>query len=165
MSYAIDGQCHNAEPGTFNRECGRPAVWVGEYRNGFRCGFCADCRREGYDARGVVSWQPFNQTLEIFLKVNRSLKDDRGIVDEVAMRSLFDAYGVPLDARIRIWRAVTSAGHLAALAHALKTDEQRELFATWLEGTNPLYQQRQAMSILAYHASMGCSSSCQEPGR
>jgi hypothetical protein len=108
MSYAIDGKCHNAERGTYGHECGKPAVWVGETRTGYRCGFCSECKRNGYEARDVVSWQPFNQIHEISLVVNRKHVDERGIVDEVAMRALFEAYKVPLDARLRIWRAVTS---------------------------------------------------------
>lgn len=110
MSYAIDGKCHNAEPGSFNHECGKPAAWVGEDRSGYRCGFCSDCKRSGYEARGIISWMPYNQTHEISLVVNRCHTDDRGIVDEVAMRALFDFWDVPLSARLRIWRAVTSRG-------------------------------------------------------
>ena len=28
-SYATDGKCHNAEPGTYGHECGKPAAWIG----------------------------------------------------------------------------------------------------------------------------------------
>ena len=28
-SYATDGKCHNAEPGTYGHECGKPATWIG----------------------------------------------------------------------------------------------------------------------------------------
>jgi hypothetical protein len=109
MSYAIDGKCHNAELSTYGHECGQAAVWVGETRTGFRCGFCSECKRSGYEARDVVSWMLFNQVYEIGLVVNRKHRDERGIVDEVAMRALFDAWDVPLEARTRIWRAVTGA--------------------------------------------------------
>lgn len=57
MSYADDGRCHNAEAGTFNHECGRPATWVGETAKGYRSGFCDDCRRHGREARPVVKWE------------------------------------------------------------------------------------------------------------
>lgn len=49
--YATDGRCHNAEPGTYGHECGRPAEWVGTKANGFRSGFCGRCKERGYEAR------------------------------------------------------------------------------------------------------------------
>src|SRR4051812_2715272 len=55
--YATDGKCHNAEPGTFGHECGRPAVWIGRKANGYRSGFCAACREHGSEARAFVSWE------------------------------------------------------------------------------------------------------------
>lgn len=55
--YATDGQCHNAEPGTYGHECGKPAVWLGTRPDGFQSGFCDDCRRNGYEARPYTSWQ------------------------------------------------------------------------------------------------------------
>lgn len=58
MTYATDGLCHNAEPGTFNHECGRPAEWIGTKANGFRSGFCVACRARGSEARNVVRWEP-----------------------------------------------------------------------------------------------------------
>jgi hypothetical protein len=57
-SYATDGKCHNAEPGTFNHECGAPALWLGTTKNGFKSGYCARCRAEGFEARAVTTWQP-----------------------------------------------------------------------------------------------------------
>ena len=39
MSYASDGICHNAEPGTYGHECGKPAIWIGITKTGFRSGF------------------------------------------------------------------------------------------------------------------------------
>ena len=56
-SYATDGKCHNAEPGSFNHECGKPAVWIGTKANGLQSGFCDDCRKRGTEARRMVSWQ------------------------------------------------------------------------------------------------------------
>lgn len=50
--------CHNAEPGTYGHECGKPAAWVGVTPKGFRCGFCADCKERGHEARHVVAWEP-----------------------------------------------------------------------------------------------------------
>jgi hypothetical protein len=58
MSYASDGFCHNAEPGTYGHECCKPAVWVGTKANGFSSGFCGACRASGYEAREMVSWVP-----------------------------------------------------------------------------------------------------------
>ncbi len=51
MSYATDGKCHNSEPGTFNHECGKPATWIGIRRNGFRSGFCDQCKDHGAEAK------------------------------------------------------------------------------------------------------------------
>ena len=56
-SYATDGKCHNAEPGTYGHECGKPAAFIGTTANGFRSGYCAACRDRGYEARGVVNWE------------------------------------------------------------------------------------------------------------
>jgi hypothetical protein len=56
MTYATDGKCHNAEPGTFNDECGKPALWIGTTAKGFASGFCAECKVRGFEARSVVSW-------------------------------------------------------------------------------------------------------------
>jgi hypothetical protein len=57
--YATDGVCHNAELGTYNHECGKPAKWLGIYPNGrFAMGFCDACRQLGYEARTVSEWQP-----------------------------------------------------------------------------------------------------------
>jgi hypothetical protein len=67
--YATDGRCHNAELGTYGHECGKPAVWVGRKMAPacpglglpkpypFECGFCEDCRREGYEARAYSDWR------------------------------------------------------------------------------------------------------------
>jgi len=57
-SYATDGVCHNAEPGTYGHECGKPAVWVGTSPGGFRSGFCQRCRDTGYEARSFTDWTP-----------------------------------------------------------------------------------------------------------
>ena len=62
-SYAEDGLCHNAEPGTYGHECGKPAVWIGTAANGFESGFCDDCRRNGYEARNKKSWRPLERHL------------------------------------------------------------------------------------------------------
>lgn len=58
MSYATDGKCHNAEPGTFGHECGKPAQWIGTKPSGFRSGFCVACRARGFEARSVIKWEP-----------------------------------------------------------------------------------------------------------
>lgn len=59
-TYAIDGLCHNAEPGTFGHECGKPATWLGTKLDGFRSGFCDTCKAEGFEAARYVEWQLFN---------------------------------------------------------------------------------------------------------
>ncbi len=51
--------CTNAEPGTFNHECGKPAVWAGTHKSGHVQNFCAACKVSGYEARGIQSWQKF----------------------------------------------------------------------------------------------------------
>jgi hypothetical protein len=60
-SYATDGRCHNAEPGTYGHECGKPAEWLGtKEREGggyFSSGFCTDCKEHGYEARRFTMWR------------------------------------------------------------------------------------------------------------
>lgn len=56
-TYATDGKCHNAEPGTYGHECGKPAVWIGTKQSGFRAGYCDKCKRQGHEARGVTRWE------------------------------------------------------------------------------------------------------------
>lgn len=55
--YATDGRCHASEDGT--RECGRPAVWIGERETPgglWRCGFCDQCKREGRGSKAYARW-------------------------------------------------------------------------------------------------------------
>lgn len=58
MNYATDGRCHNAEPGTYGHECGKPAEWLATLPSGRQSGFCGDCKTHGYEARtsGIVRW-------------------------------------------------------------------------------------------------------------
>lgn len=56
-SFATDGRCHNAEPGTFNHECGKPATWIGTKANGFKSGFCDDCKERGWERHGYETWE------------------------------------------------------------------------------------------------------------
>ncbi len=59
MSYATDGLCHNAEPNTYGHECGKPAVWIGTTKlRGFRAGFCDECKRLGFEAKDIATWEP-----------------------------------------------------------------------------------------------------------
>lgn len=51
-----DGKCHNAEPGTFNHECGKPATWIGIKDDGQECGFCDDCKERGCEHHAYVRW-------------------------------------------------------------------------------------------------------------
>ena len=59
--YAIDGLCHNAEPGTYSHECSKPAVWVGTKSIGFASGFCEDCKERGWEARSYERWERLAQ--------------------------------------------------------------------------------------------------------
>jgi hypothetical protein len=108
--YAIDGKCHNAEPGTYGHECGKPAVWVGENRDMFRCGYCQDCKQFGHEARDVVHWHPYSQRNEIAIEINRKHRDENGIIDEGAMTALFERF-IPLEYETRraIWRSLTQS--------------------------------------------------------
>ena len=56
-SYATDGKCHNAEPGTFNHECGKPATWIGTKENGFRSGFCDFHKEHGAERFPYKTWE------------------------------------------------------------------------------------------------------------
>lgn len=58
MAYATDGNCHNSNAGTFNHECGKPAVWIGTNRNGFRSGYCDHCKNHGDEGLRCVAWEP-----------------------------------------------------------------------------------------------------------
>lgn len=62
LTYATDGKCHNANPGTYGHECGKPAVWVGTSRTGHESGYCDHCRRNGHEGRQCVTWRPFTPT-------------------------------------------------------------------------------------------------------
>lgn len=62
--YRSDGRyvCVNAEPGTFNHECGKPADWIGSrparlHRGEtFRSCFCDFHKHNGAEARGINEW-------------------------------------------------------------------------------------------------------------
>jgi hypothetical protein len=53
---ATDGRCHNAEPGTFNHECGKPATFIGTRSDGFMTGFCDACKSNGWEASSYGHW-------------------------------------------------------------------------------------------------------------
>ena len=55
--YATDGRCHNAEPGTYGHECGKPAKWIGTKPDGFSSGFCNDCKVRGHEAQAYTVWE------------------------------------------------------------------------------------------------------------
>ncbi len=54
---ATDGRCHNAEPGTFGHECGKPATFIGTRSDGFACGFCDACKTSGWEANLFTKWE------------------------------------------------------------------------------------------------------------
>ena len=56
-SNATDGKYHNSEPGTFNHECGKPAQWIGTNKNGFKSGFCDDCKKHGWERHDFSDWK------------------------------------------------------------------------------------------------------------
>ena len=109
MSYAIDGKCHNSEPGWCGQECGRPAVWTAESASGFRSGFCVRCRATGSEARGMHGWQPYDLAREVLIAVNRNHRSAEGFIDTGAMSKLFETYAVPVADRTRIWCELTAA--------------------------------------------------------
>lgn len=60
MSYATDGKCHDAQPGTYGHECGKPATWIGTKNTDegpFESGFCDNCKEHGYEARPYRAWR------------------------------------------------------------------------------------------------------------
>lgn len=59
--YASDGKCHNANTGTYNHECGKPATWIGTKANGWQSGFCDKCKESGDEARPMVKWTPIQE--------------------------------------------------------------------------------------------------------
>ena len=54
---ATDGCCHNAQIGSFNHECGKPATWIGRKENGYECGFCDWCKENGHESPPFKSWR------------------------------------------------------------------------------------------------------------
>jgi hypothetical protein len=51
-------KCTNAEPGTYNHECGKPAQWKATKPNGFTTHFCDQCKHTGTEARNYSQWTP-----------------------------------------------------------------------------------------------------------
>jgi len=55
--------CHNAEPGTYGHECGKPAQWIADKPSSiepgatFTTSFCMKCRATGSEARGFNNWR------------------------------------------------------------------------------------------------------------
>lgn len=49
--YGKDGLCHNSEAGAFGHECGKPATWIGIMRNGWKSGFCDECKEHGHERK------------------------------------------------------------------------------------------------------------------
>ena len=82
MSYATDGKCHNAQPGTYGHECGKPATWIGGNRAGFCSGFCGECKRHGYEAQDVVNWE--RPTAESQKQLPEKLPDLHAQITEVS---------------------------------------------------------------------------------
>ena len=51
-------RCNNSEPGWYNQECGKPAMWTGRTDAGSRFAACLQCRAEGWEARHWTDWRP-----------------------------------------------------------------------------------------------------------
>jgi len=49
-------RCTNAEPGTYNHECGKPAQWTATKRHGHSAAFCDQCKATGSEARAYTQW-------------------------------------------------------------------------------------------------------------
>jgi len=62
--YVTDRLCHNAEPGTYGHECGKPATWIGTNKRGFSMGYCDACKATGYEARDCVAWKRMRDVVE-----------------------------------------------------------------------------------------------------
>ena len=50
-------RCENSEPGTFNHECGKLAIWAGTRNSGHVQFFCDRCKETGWERAGVVQWR------------------------------------------------------------------------------------------------------------
>jgi hypothetical protein len=63
-------KCTNANRGTFNHECNKPACWIGTHSDGHRQYFCNSCRHTGDEAQPVKSWEafepPYGEHLPLF---------------------------------------------------------------------------------------------------
>ena len=64
MSYS--DKCQNSEPGWFNGECGKPTKWYGTHKTETIQSFCDDCKNRGWEAKGVVSWEPALDDIDDF---------------------------------------------------------------------------------------------------
>lgn len=74
----MTARCTNSEPGTFNHECGKPAIWAGTHPGGHVQNFCEACKASGYEARPVVSWRKIEPTKAdiAVAHVLRAIRDD-----------------------------------------------------------------------------------------
>jgi hypothetical protein len=54
-------RCTNAEPGTYNHECGKLAQWEATKPNGFTTHFCDQCKQTGTEARPYTTWKPYKE--------------------------------------------------------------------------------------------------------
>ena len=51
-------RCTNAQPGTYNHECGQAAKWEGTHdTNGCIQHFCDEHKRDGWEARNITKWR------------------------------------------------------------------------------------------------------------
>lgn len=116
-------RCTNANHGTFNHECGKPAVWIGTHASGHRQYFCLDCKDNGDEARSVKTWEAFDNPYGAHLPIfptffptpGNSLTEDRiertveRLVDKAdaafiagkATQAQYDRWNVALNAWIR----------------------------------------------------------------
>lgn len=52
-----DEACTNSQPGSFNAECGKRAVWIGTHESGHRQRFCERCKTHGAERMTVKRWE------------------------------------------------------------------------------------------------------------
>jgi hypothetical protein len=54
-----DSRCANANAGTYNHECGKPATWTARGEGKATQNFCDQCKDEGHEAVGFTSWKAY----------------------------------------------------------------------------------------------------------
>lgn len=108
-------RCINSEPGTFNHECGKPALWIGQTLDGREACFCEDCRWNGHESLDKVRWWevPPPQQLEAEER-DPYAGDTADVGDEVTWTDPTDQRAFEELTVVRVWpkqRELTVRGH------------------------------------------------------